>query len=186
MGTILVDSDSIVANFYFQVLKDHEKATGEALDPHYWDGWDKKLNGVDPLSYFSRPGFFRGLEPIPGAQAVLKGLHDDGHQVVVVSSATLTNAPGEKLEWFSEHFPWIDRKRIIFATEKYRVRGDFFIDDHWHNAAMYKDHNPLAVTIGIQYPYNWLRDYCFDHLAPDFQDFPRAWARINDIIRSHP
>lgn len=190
--TILVDMDSIICDFYYGVLDLYRKDTGEELDPSYIGSWNVTFpNGKDILYYFSRPGFFRGLSPIPGAQEALKDLKDQGHELVLVTAATLTNAPGEKFEWMSQHFPWWHRNQMFFAKEKFRIHGDVLIDDHGENMAAWKLYwnrrGYQTFGVGIEYPYNsadGVRD-AFDFLAPSYKDFKGAWSQIHGRIQDY-
>lgn len=182
--TILVDMDSIIADFYFAVLGMYSKEAGVPVDPNISPDWDATFpNGKTSNDYFSQPGFFRNLAPIPESQRVVRSWYDDGHEVVIASAATLTNAPGEKFEWLSEHYPWLSRNKVFFGKEKYRLRGDVLIDDHQGNAALYRQHNPEALVIGIEYPYNRESGQSFSFLAKDFQNFESAWRSIDTIVR---
>lgn len=181
--TLLVDMDSILADFYNRVIEMYREETGDT-GPVELNDWDMKFpNGKTCFPYFSQPGFFRNLKPIPGAQAVLKRFHDEEHEIVIASAATLTNAPGEKYEWLSEHYPWLHRDRVFFGKEKYRLRGDVFIDDHAANTREYMNHNPHALVLGIEYPYNRMHVAAFDHLVPSYRDYESAWKRMNLHVR---
>ena len=188
MATILCDMDSIISDFYFQILEDHCFETGEDLPPEHIDTWDKKIGKQTMIHYFGAPGFFRRLRPIEGAESVLKWLSDNGQEVVIVSSATLPNAPGEKLGWLAEHYPWLSKNRIIFAAEKWRVKGDFLIDDSPDNVSDYRKYHPGAKLLGIAYPYNDLRISKkaqlapWDLLAPSYRDTNAAWSVIQGAL----
>ena len=183
-NTILVDMDSIISDFYFGTIDAYEKDTGVRLPDDCMAVWENRFpNGKGCYDYFSQPGFFRNLKPIPGAHDTLKAFHDEGHEIVVVSSATVTHGPGEKFEWLTEHYPWLDRKRVIFAAEKFRVKGDFLIDDHSLNTGKFLQHNPWATTIGIEYPYNVIAREAFHHLVPSYLDFQSAWQKVNQVVR---
>ena len=186
---ILCDMDSVIADFYQGCLDAYlaeENAlrreaglepTGVAQD--VLKTWDAKFpNGKDCYAYFSQPGFFRNLAPVRRSQEVLKEWHDRGHQVVILSAATLTNAPGEKFEWLTEHFPWIHRDNVVFTKRKELVRGDLFIDDHASNAKAYRKANPNTPIIGIRYPYNLEETAEFTYVADDYTDLDAAWEEI--------
>ncbi len=183
--TIICDMDSIVADFYFGILDAHEAETGSHLPHNHIDAWDKTLDGVSMYKYFSKPGFFRTLKPIPGAHRVLKGLHDDGYEIVIATAiAGLGHAPDEKFCWLTEHYPWIHRNTVFMCKDKFRIRGDVFIDDHQDNTSLYMKHNPDALVLGIAYPYNMEHLQDFTHLVGSYLDFEQAWADIDALIRS--
>lgn len=184
--TILCDMDSIIADFYWGELEAYRKDVGHDVPDDVLNSWDAKFpNGKDCFYYFSQPGFFRNLKPIPGAHDVLKRWHDAGHQIVILSAATLTNAPGEKFEWLSEHYPWINRDNVIFTKRKELVRGDLLIDDHAANAKAYRMKNPDVPIIGITYPYNEKEVMAFDWLVNDYKNLARAWETIDVIAQEY-
>jgi 5'-nucleotidase len=186
--TALVDMDSMIADFYWGCLDAYEKETGDKPRPNVLDTWDAKFpNGKDCFAYFSQPGFFRTLKPVGRAQQVLKDWHDRGAEIIILTAATLTNAPGEKFEWLTEHYPWIHRDNVMMAKRKEKVRGDLFLDDHGANAKKYRAEraNDNTPIIGITYPYN-IDDYQhFDWLVNDYMNLDRAWSTIADIVEGN-
>lgn len=184
MKTILLDQDSILADFYFGVLEAYERETGHKPPPGILSHWDSKLpNGKDCFAYFKEPGFFRNLKPVPGALGFIKKARELGHEVVICSTGTLTHVPGEKFEWLSEHVPELDRvKHVIFTGRKDLVRGDYLIDDHAKNTGPWRKRNPDGRALGIQYPYN-VNDWGeFDHLFASYLDFEYAWWQIGRVV----
>jgi 5'-nucleotidase len=182
--TILVDMDSILADFYFGVLDAYERETGDKPHPNVLNAWDAKFpNGKDCFPYFSVPGFFRGLKPVSGAIPFIHKARELGHEVVICSTGTLTHVPGEKFEWLTEHVPELDRvKHVVFTGRKDLVRGDVLIDDHAKNTTAWKAAHPSGLTIGIQYPYN-VNDWgAFDHLFASHMDFNFAWFQIGRVV----
>lgn len=183
MKTILVDMDSIVADFYFEVIRRYTAETGHVPPPDVLGHWDAKLpNGKDSYAYFKEPGFFLACAPIPGALEFLQTAKDQGHDVLILSAATLTNAPGEKYEWFTKHMPSFSRDQIMFAKRKDLVRGDVLIDDHGKNTSAWLAKNPQGLAVGIEYPYNVVCPEAFTHLIPSYLDFAGAWQKISTIV----
>lgn len=181
--TILVDMDSIIADFYFKILELYEAETGDLPPADALATWDAKMpNGKDSFAYFSQPGFFKTLAPIPGARAFISKAKALGHDVLIVTSATLTNAPGEKFEWLSQYLPRFDRKQVIVSSRKDRVMGDVLIDDHAANTGPWLKANPGGIAIGIEYPYNVGKPEAFTHLVPSYTDFRGAWQKIDKLV----
>jgi 5'(3')-deoxyribonucleotidase len=177
--------DSTIADFYFGVLDAHARETGEVLPPDTVKTWDYEFGPGRHMShYFSQPGFFRGLNPVPGAERALKGLYDQGHDIVIVSATTTPHAPAEKLEWLSMHYPWLSRRNVIFTGRKELIVGDVLIDDYAGNTRPYLTRHPGALVLGIEYPYNVMERDAFSHLVPSYLDFRFAWARISDLIQA--
>jgi 5'-nucleotidase len=182
--SIITDMDQIVADFYWRIMEMYHDETGHDLPPDYMRSWDVDFpNGKNIFYYFSQPGFFMSLKPIPGAQDVLKYRHSKGDEILIASAATLTNAPGEKYLWLDKHFPWINRDWVFFGKLKHKIRGDVLIDDHHVNAEKYKAANPDAMVIGIEYPYNVDHPEAFTHLFPSYQDFAGAWDKIDKVLQ---
>jgi 5'(3')-deoxyribonucleotidase len=189
--TILCDLDSIVADFYGACLEAYGADTGTNPPWDLISSWDFEFpNGKTCYNYFTVPGFFRDLKPVPGALESLKEIHDAGHTVLIVSSATNTSAPGEKYEWLSEHLPWLSRDNVYFCRQKYRIRGDVLIDDYQLNAREYRHHNPQALILGLKYPYNRDHQDAFHLLAPETGAMTReglreGWGSIVDRVLAH-
>lgn len=72
------------------------------------------------------------LQPIPGAQEYLQRLHDEGHELYMVT-ATDYRTCRVKIERILELFPFLDAEHIIIAHHKQMVMGDVLIDDGPHN-----------------------------------------------------
>lgn len=183
MSTILVDMDSIVADFYFGILDAYEAETGDRASRDAIDQWDAKLpNGKSLYAYFSAPGFFRSLRPVPGALEFIRAAKAEHDVLIVTAIAGLGHAPGEKLAWLSEHLPDFDHNHVIFAKRKDRVLGDVLIDDHPTNCAAFLKSQPRSCAIGIAYPYNINNPGAFTHLAPDYLNFEAAWREISRLV----
>ncbi len=181
--TILVDMDSIIADFYFGVIRAYTEETGHVPPPDVLGTWDAKFpNGKDCFAYFKQPGFFEGLQPVPGALEFLQRAIGEGHDVLILSAATLTHVPTEKYKWFTQHMPSFSRNQIMFAARKDVVRGDYLIDDHAKNTGPWLKSNPQGIAVGIEYPYNVTSPEAFTHLVPSYLDFQGAWQRINTIV----
>lgn len=76
-------------------------------------------------------GFFRDLEPIPGAIAAVNEIVAMGHDVRICS-APLTRyvyCVPEKYAWVERHFGEAFLPRLILAKDKTWVHGDVLIDD---------------------------------------------------------
>lgn len=72
------------------------------------------------------------LQPTPGAQEYLQRLHDEGHELYMVT-ATDYRTCRVKIERILELFPFLDAEHIIIAHRKQMVVGDVLIDDGPHN-----------------------------------------------------
>lgn len=79
----------------------------------------------EPLA---RPGFCRSLRPYPGAVAAVKRLQGLGEVYCVTKAHHSPYWHFEREEWL-QVVMGIPRDRVIFAADKERVNGHFFIDD---------------------------------------------------------
>jgi len=70
------------------------------------------------LSYTLKPGSFEAL----------KQMHDDGHEITIVTAHNNRTA-GFKFEWLTTHFPFLSRDDIIITRKKHKIIGDVLIDD---------------------------------------------------------
>lgn len=173
--TVLVDMDSILADFCGGMIDLHKQETGEVLTQDEVGAWDFVFsNGKDCYYYFSRPGFFRNLKLIDGAREAIKAFKAAGHDVVIVSAATLTHGPGEKFEWLGQHLPMIPRNDVIFCKRKEFVRGDVLIDDYPHNAKAWKEAHPNGRVLTLKYTYN--KDSTDFSLRADHWDEIRSYV----------
>lgn len=178
---INVDLDSIVVDFFGGLWEDYEKVTGERVTTDQILSWDMSKHVGDPqalVKCFYEPGFFRKLKPIPGAIEALKVLHDNGHEITILSSPCTAHCATEKLEWCAQHLPFIPFGNLGIFHKKHKVTGDVLIDDGLHNVQAYRKAHPDALICGIAYPYNEDPQNHYDLRAEGFKDPVGAWTEI--------
>lgn len=135
---ILIDQDGVLADY----TKAHLEAIREAFpelerisplecikwntEEHFPPRYRKRIEAL-ALS----PGFFRNLEPLPGAILAMKELLQDGHDVRICTAPkrAFENCVGEKFAWVKEHLGQEFAERIIMTRDKTLVQGDILIDD---------------------------------------------------------
>lgn len=80
---------------------------------------------------YHAPGFFRDLEPMPGAIAAVNEILATGHDVRICSAPLLRyeHCVLEKYEWVERHLGAEFVPRLILARDKTWVHGDVLIDD---------------------------------------------------------
>lgn len=134
---VLVDMDGVLADFD----DGHARLCAARGLPTTTPGvgrtsWDI-LGVVDPayrdvvLELWHSPGFFRGLRPIDGAVAGLRGLVAAGHDVWICTAPLRHHATcaHEKLAWVAHHVGRDFGERVIVAADKTLIHGDVLIDD---------------------------------------------------------
>ncbi len=81
----------------------------------------------------SRPGFYRGLAPIPGAlEAMIQLSNDPQIDLWILTAPSVFNPLSytEKRLWVEDHLGFEMCHRLIIAPDKSLLRGDVLIDDH--------------------------------------------------------
>ncbi len=96
----------------------------------------KTLDRNPPSMY--NPGFFRNLQPVPGALEAVRALMQSGRYDVQILTQPVAESPLsylEKAQWIWMWIPELGHK-INMGQDKSLFRGDFLIDD---NAAKWRD-----------------------------------------------
>ena len=79
------------------------------------------------------PGFWKTVEPIPGAAEALQRLMRDGHDVYIVTATTYRSVPEKMDDLLFRYFPFLSWDQVIITRNKQMIRGDVLIDDGIHN-----------------------------------------------------
>lgn len=100
--------------------------------------WDIKtlfpaLTEKQIYSPLLRNEFWGLVEPINGAVENMQKLHDDGHDIYVVTASHYQSLAGKMERVLFKYFPFIDWKHVIITSNKHLVHGDVLIDDGVHN-----------------------------------------------------
>ncbi len=86
--TILVDMDAILCDLNLKVIQCYNQRFGTAHttdDIQDW-GYSNFEHKEFIWGLFSEEGFFADLAPIAGAISTVEKLHNDGHDIVIVSA----------------------------------------------------------------------------------------------------
>lgn len=157
---ILIDQDAVIANiidYWLERLniKFHKRYTEE-------DVTDFQLHKVLQLperaiyDVIDEPGFFWKAKVVKDSQYVLEDLWERFDCRIVTAASYSNNAVREKWMWLQEHFPFIEKEKIVFTKDKSIVRGDFLIDDAPHNLEVFH-------SIPIIFDRPWNRQLKLDH-----------------------
>ena len=177
---IICDLDSIVVDLLTPWLKAHNEAQGDNLTVDKiltWDTHEFAKGGHAVYDVLNQPFFFRDLEPLPGAIQAIETLNDRGHEIFMVTAASYPVNFVDKVNWHAEFLPFLSKKNLVFAHEKYIIPADAIIDDGPHNATAYAKCHPHALVLGIEYPYNKDCEH-YTMLAPSYNDPRAAWELI--------
>ena len=81
----------------------------------------------------SEKGFWKSVEPMPGAQDALKHFLDAGHTVYIVTATPYAHLQEKMDDVLFRYFPFLTWDQVIVTTRKQLIRGDVLIDDGIHN-----------------------------------------------------
>lgn len=183
--------DEILADLFGALLSEFQashnvKGTWDDRHDTYMERCFPELNEIDVFNVLNRPGFFRTLKPLPGAQWAVRQIRNAGHSVFAFSSPG--NTPGsmpDKYKWLDDHFPAIERGDRGFMRNKGNISADVFIDDAPRNAEDWRVLHPKGCgryMMTIAYPHN-LRDAdLYDVRVGSWRDTTAAWEALVDEI----
>lgn len=99
------------------------------------------------------PGFFRDLEPLPGAIAAVNEIVAMGHEVRICSAPLnrYLHCVPEKYEWVERHLGAEFVPRLILAKDKTWVHGDVLVDD---KPEVIGSRTPTWQHVVFDQPYN--------------------------------
>lgn len=135
--TILVDVDNVLEDLIAAWVEALNIKYGTSVSPLDITEWDitKFFPGLSRNQVFSplhTKELWASLTPLPGAEEYLLRLSEDGHDIVLLTSAH-PDTVSDKYKFINKYFPFISFKNIIFASRKQMVKGDILIDDAPHN-----------------------------------------------------
>lgn len=128
----------------------------DTFDPEFevakWTQWDLHKcvprAGTRVYEFLHHEGVFRNLPVTPGAVECLKKLHDEGHELFIVTS-TIPSTWEDKVEWLRTYFPFIPKENMIASSRKGLMRVDVLVDDGLHNFEEFQ-----GVPIVFDRPWN--------------------------------
>ena len=135
---ILVDMDDTIEQLLKRWVARANEKYGQNITPDQITSWDVSepypgLNKKEIYSVTYEPGFWSGVEPMPGAAEALKHFMDEGHEVYVVTATEPEHLEEKMKGLLFRYFPFITWDRVIVTGRKQMIRGDVLIDDGVHN-----------------------------------------------------
>ena len=127
---------------------------------------------------------YEHIEPHAGAAAAVAELQRAGHDVVAITWSYAEDSLPGKIRWIQRHLN-LGRSNIITGERKELLSLDVLIDDAPHNLRRYRGRWPLALVLGIAWPYNAVARCYTDLLAEDYRDTASAWAQLVARIHKH-
>lgn len=185
---IIVDMDGIVADSMVAWLdKIHEKTGIRATldDVKAWEFYNDPPFNAAPknsiLEILQEPDFHARIKPLPGAIEALKSLHEEGHDLRLVTARHGPVSMPATLAWVKDHLPFLSvETNVLFVVDKWLVKGDVIIDDKLANLEQYREHHPNAKLVAIMYKYNT------GGTGIDYHErHPKVWEAILKTIRGY-
>ena len=178
--TILVDMDDTIEYLLKAWVRGVNETYGYSVGYDDVTDWNvsKAFPGLTWEQVYEvplRPGFWNGVEPVPGAAEALKRLMDAGHDILIVTATPFVSVP-EKIEgYLFRHFPFLSWDQVIITGRKQLIRGDVLIDDGVHNLEG-GDYLRILMTA----PHNVGYDAEANGMIR-----VRTWKEIEDILTSY-
>lgn len=177
--TILFDADDTVENLcdcWIAMLNERYGTSVTLEDVRDWDITlaFPTLTKEQVFGVLHDDELWRRITPIPGSVEVLQKLHQEGHQLYMVTASGYRTCK-TKAERLLELFPFLDWEHIIITSHKQMVRGDILIDDGPHNLV-----GGEYFKILFDRPHN--RNY--DDAANGMLRL-HTWEEIDTVIHNH-
>lgn len=136
--TILVDMDDTLENLcevWVGYLNETYGTDVKLEDVTQWDMTKvfPTLNRNEIFDVLTEEALWERIEPLPGAVEYLKKLIDDGHKIVIVTSASPETVSLKLNKVLFKYFPYLTYKDVIITSQKQMVIGDVLVDDAPHN-----------------------------------------------------
>jgi 5'-nucleotidase len=183
---VLIDLDSIVADFWTPLLREYNAAYNDSrtiadMKSYMLEDNVKPECGAKIDEIISSPGFFQNMPVLPGALNGISRIRSQFDVVFVTAPFGGNTASGtEKIEWCKEHLG-VSHKDVMLTHKKDLVMGHALIDDGPHNIEAYRTRHPNTPILTIAYPYN----YSVNHLCYRYDGWKNtraAWSLIADFI----
>ena len=135
---ILVDMDDVLEQLVEAIVKYNNAHYGTDVSAYDVVEWNlarafPTLTREMVYSPEYDEDFWSEVEPMPGADKVLRRLIDEGHDIYVVTASTYETLRQKMDDLLFRWFPFIDWKHVIVTSNKHMIKGDVLIDDGPHN-----------------------------------------------------
>ena len=135
---ILVDMDEVLNNLldgWVAYLNKRHNTYASAQDINMWDlrCIYPKLTEEEVNQPLTDDSFWKGLTVKSNSVESLKRIIDDGHEVYIVTAASVYQTLPAKIEWLLTNYPYLTWDNVIITRRKQMIRGDVLIDDAVHN-----------------------------------------------------
>lgn len=136
--TILVDMDDTIEQLLKAWVAGVNNRYGRAVAYDDITDWNVALAypGLTMDEVYSipmEPGFWKNVEPMPGASEALQHFISEGHTVYIVTATPHDSVPEKMNDCLFKLFPFLRWDQVIITFHKQMIQGDVLIDDGVHN-----------------------------------------------------
>ena len=136
--TILIDMDDTIEGLLKAWVNRVNTKYGRSVSYEDITSWDVSaafpgLTREQVYAVLLEKGFWKAVEPIPGAAEVIQHFMDAGHEVFIVTATPYESVTEKMTEVLFRYFPFLSWNQVIIASRKQLIRGDVLIDDGVHN-----------------------------------------------------
>jgi len=135
---IMVDCDVVLNNLLENWIHFINRKHGSNIDANDVRTWDlgcvcPELTEEEVYQPFSEDEFWKTLKTVPYSREYLEKMFDDGHEISIVTAASVYETIPAKIDWLLANYPFLYWEDVIITHKKQRLIGDVLIDDGPHN-----------------------------------------------------
>ena len=136
--TILIDMDDTIESLLKAWVSGVNRKYGRSVSYEDVGSWDVStaFPGLTHEQVYAIPlekGFWKTVEPIPGAAEAIQRFTAAGHEVFIVTATPYESVTEKMTDVLFRYFPFLSWKQLIITSRKQLIRGDVLIDDGIHN-----------------------------------------------------
>ena len=175
---ILVDMDDTIERLLDAWVAAVNRKYGQSVSVDEITSWDVSaayptLTWEQVYEVTTQPGFWKTVEPMPGAAQALRRLTEAGHEVFIVTATPYESVREKMDDLLFRRFPFLTWDQVIVTSRKQLIRGDVLIDDGVHNLE-----GGEYVRILMTAPHN--RAY---NAEENGMIRVESWPQVEDVIR---
>lgn len=176
---IAVDMDGVLADLLPQWLDLYNIIWKDSLEVEDITKWRVKEVVKEEAEPFLEnmlriPNFYFALPRIEYSVGILKELSLK-HEIFIVTDPFVRESVPQKVDWLAKHYPFIDKRNILFTGNKSIVKSDILIDDNPDNLKGFDGYRIL-----YDMPYN--REYEEAIRVHNWLDIDKVVKEIEEVI----
>ena len=176
--TILIDMDDTIEMLLKAWVSGVNRKYHRSVSYEEVSSWDvsSAFPGLTHDQVYDVPleaGFWKTVEPIPGAAEAIQHFMEAGHEVFIVTATPYESVTEKLTDVLFRYFPFLSWHQLIITSRKQLIRGDVLIDDGIHNLEG-GDYIKILMTA----PHNRSYDAEANGMIR-----VHDWAEIEEVIR---